>query len=108
MSLASLRRQGPLLGTGLGAVVAALALAACVIGPKPEDPAEDRGSDGGVADTSTAADTDVTAPPEAGAVSDAPDAGAGGDTPGDTLDAGDATDATDGAIDAADSATDGG
>lgn len=113
MTLASLRRRSPLLGAGL-ALVTALALGACVIGPKPEDPAEDKASDAGTVDTSTGADTDLTAPPEAGVVSDATDGGAGGDAAfdagGDAIDAtgGDAIDATDGATDATDGASDGG
>ncbi|MBK7400549.1 MAG: hypothetical protein IPJ34_30940 [Myxococcales bacterium] len=110
MSEAALRhRRGPLLGAGLVALGAVLALGACVIGPKPEDPAEDRAPDAGVADTSTAADTEVTTSPEAGVVSDA-DAGAGGDGAGDAAsDAADATDgATDAVADATDAATDGG
>ncbi len=77
-------RRAPVLAVSL----IALALEACVIGPKPEDPAEDKTMDAAVSDTSLGTDTLVTNP-EAGVVSEVGDAGGGGDA-GEVGDAGDA------------------
>lgn len=100
-------------------LVAAIVVAGCVIGPKPEDPERGSPLDAGVADTTTLHDAPASTDTGAGAdvlvpsdAADASEAGDGDAGDGDAGDAGDAGDGGDGATgeagDALGDATEGG